>query len=171
VAIILAGAASSTRLKVSTLRHTFNCTQFRSCPLIEHLGNLRPIVQLAIHTMLRKSELLSLRKQNVDFSGGVIRVMNSRHERTKSQRSRIVLMNPVARELLAELCSGDGEYVFVNKETGKPMMEVKTAFNNACVTAGNTGLTFHDFRRTGLPGLGKQGWTPFTLQGYLDTQT
>jgi integrase len=138
-------------------------------------AHLRPVVQLAIHTMLRRSELLSLRWQNMDFSGGVIRVVNSQGEKTKSKRGRLVPMNSVARELLSDLRKkSEGDYVFMNKETGGPVTEVKTAFNNACAEAGIKNLTFHDLRRTGATRLGEAGADAFyiaAILGHSDVRT
>jgi|GEM_PF-4142300 len=54
------------------------------------------------------------------------------------------------------------------------MMEVKTAFNNACVKARITGLTFHDLRRTGATRLGEAGVDAFYIArilGHSDVKT
>jgi integrase len=51
--------------------------------LVGRRAHLRPIVQLALLTLMRERELLNLRWANVDFSRGIIQVMNSRRERTK----------------------------------------------------------------------------------------
>lgn len=51
-------------------------------------ADLRPVVILAIHTGMRRGELLSLRWANVDFERGLIHVMNSQREQTKSGHSR-----------------------------------------------------------------------------------
>ncbi|HEX7999610.1 MAG TPA: site-specific integrase [Pyrinomonadaceae bacterium] len=76
----------------------------------EHLGR---IVRLAIRTLMRKSELLSLRKVNVDFERNVIWVANSRRERTKGKRGRPIPMNSLVRaELLAQCGASESEYVF-----------------------------------------------------------
>lgn len=45
--------------------------------LVGRRAHLASIVQLAIHTMLRKTELLSLRKANLDFERGMIWASNS----------------------------------------------------------------------------------------------
>jgi integrase len=47
-------------------------------------ASLRPLVVLAIHTGMRRGELLSLRWANVDFERGLVHVMNSHREQTKS---------------------------------------------------------------------------------------
>lgn len=66
---------------------------------------LRPLVVLAIHTGMRRGELLSLRWANIDFERGLIHVMNSQREQTKTGHSRSVPMNQVVRaELQALAC-------------------------------------------------------------------
>lgn len=139
---------------------------------MEHLvgrrAHLRPIVELAIQTTLRKSELLSLRKANLDFDRNLIRVENNRRQRNKSKRARFVPMNSLARHILLELCrASDSEYVFPNKKTGGYIKDVKTAFNSACEDAGIEDFVFHDLRRTGATRLGDAGANAFHIAAIL----
>src|SRR5260370_41389811 len=78
---------------------------------------LRPLVGLAIHTGIRRGELLSLRSANVDFERGLIHVMNSHREQTKSGHSRSIPMNRIASQHLLSLQteSASTHYVFVNR--------------------------------------------------------
>jgi integrase len=75
-------------------------------------AELRPVVILAIHTGMRRGELLSLRWANVDFSRGLIHVMNSQREKTKSGHSRSIPMNCIART----------EFLSLHQETVTPSM-------------------------------------------------
>jgi integrase len=138
----------------------------------KHLGR---VIQLAIHTMLRRTELLSLRKEALDFERGLVWVLNSRRERTKSKRSRAVPMNSAALSILRELCEkSEGEYLFPNIKMGGYIKDVKTAFNSACEDAGIDGLTFHDLRRTGATRLGEGGANAFYISavlGHADVKT
>ena len=136
--------------------------------LVGRRAHLRPIVQLAIQTTLRKLELLSLRKSNLDFDRNLIRVENDRRQRNKSKRPRVVPMNSLARRLLLELCKASGsEYVFPNKETGGHIKDVKTAFNSACADAGIEDFVFHDLRRTGATRIGDAGANAFHIAAIL----
>jgi integrase len=136
--------------------------------LVGRRAHLRPIVQLAIQTTLRKSELLGLRKANLDFERNLIRVENNRRQRNKSKRPRFVPMNSLARQLLLELCRASAsEYVFPNKETGGHIKDVKTAFNSACDDAGIEDFVFHDLRRTGATRLGDAGANAFHIAAIL----
>jgi len=117
---------------------------------------------------LRKSELLGLRKANLDFDRNLIRVENNRRQRNKSKRVRFVPMNSRARQLLLELCKASGsEYVFPNRKTGGHLKDVKTAFNNACEDAGIEDFVFHDLRRTGATRLGDAGANAFHIAAIL----
>jgi integrase len=122
-------------------------------------ASLLPLVVLAIHTGMRRGELLTLRWANVDFARGLIHVMNSHREQTKSGHSRSIPMNQIAREELLSLQreSGDTEYVFVNRQTGEPRTDVKTGFRSACRDAGVNDFRFHDLRHTAATRLGDAG--------------
>jgi integrase len=122
-------------------------------------ASLCPLVVLAIHTGMRRGELLSLRWANVDFARGLIHVMNSHREQTKSGHSRSIPMNQISRKELLSLQrkSGDTEYVFVNRRTGKPRTDVKRGFRSACRDAGLEDFRFHDLRHTAATRLGDAG--------------
>ena len=127
--------------------------------LIGPRASLRPLVILEIHTGMGRGELLSLRWANVDFSRGLIHVMNSHREQTKSGHSRSIPMNRIARQQLLSLQtqSGDTEYVFVNRKTGNPRTDVKSGFRSACRDAGLEDFRFHDLRHTAATRLGDAG--------------
>jgi integrase len=136
--------------------------------LVGRRKHLRPVVELALQTTLRKSELLGLRKANVDFDHGLIRVENSGRQRNKSKKARFVPMNSRAREVLLELCeASDGEYVFPNRKTSGYIKDVKTGFNAACEDAKIDDLTFHDLRRTAATRLGDAGANAVYIQQIL----
>ena len=113
-------------------------------------SDLRPLVILAIHTGMRRGELFSLRWQNVDFQRGLIHVMNSQREQTKSGRSRSIPMNRIARRELLGLHRQTGltEYVFFNEKSQKPRTDLKSGFRTACRVAGLDDFHFHDLRHT-----------------------
>ena len=112
--------------------------------IVGRLSHLRPIIIVAIDTGLRRRELLSLEKEQVDFNLDVINM-----KRTKSGKGRTVPMTPRVRETLKALCEeGDSKYVFLNSETGKAITDVKHSFTSAVSGAGITDFTFHDLRHT-----------------------
>jgi integrase len=120
------------------------------CVLTGPRAALRPVVILAIHTGMRRGELLNLRWPNVDFTRGLIHVMNSQREKTKSGHSRSIPMNFIARRELLALHdeTGHTEYVFFNEKTQKPRADLQNGFRTACRAAGLDDLRFHDLRHT-----------------------
>lgn len=137
--------------------------------------HLRRIVLLAIHTLMRKGELLSLRKVNLDFRRNVIWVVNSGRERTKGKKGRPVPMNSFVRAELLEQCRlTESEYVFPSDSKSGHLEDVKTAFTSACDDAGIRDFHFHDLRRTGATRLAEAGADAFYIQallGHTDVKT
>jgi integrase len=103
---------------------------------------LKPILTLAIITGMRKSEILKMKWKDVDLRLGTIRVPA---ENSKTKRERFI---PIDANLVAELDSIEkkGDYIFLNPETGKNIVEIKWAFKKALEAAKIKGLRFHDLR-------------------------
>jgi excisionase family DNA binding protein len=115
---------------------------------------LKQIVIFALHTGMRRGEILNLKWQNVDFDKREIKITES-----KSGKGRVIPVNPVLFALLVGLKSQDGntEYVFTNPETGKPFIDIKKSFTSACTKAEIDDLKFHDLRHTFASRLVKKG--------------
>ena len=110
---------------------------------------LRPILLTALHTGMRKSEILTLKWNNIDLENKVITINQTN---TKSKKTRRIPINSDLRKLLYEqkLKSGGSEHVFLS-QNGTPYKfhdSIKNAFNGACKRAGIIGLRFHDLRHT-----------------------
>jgi len=116
--------------------------------------HLRPILEVALNTGMRRGEIFQLRWEHVDLEMGEIRIV-----RSKSGRGRVVSINSGLLAVLKGLRSeaGSGFYVFINPETGKPYVDVKRAFQTACRRAGIKDLRFHDLRHTFASRLVKRG--------------
>ena len=121
--------------------------------LIENASKaIRPVIIIALHTGMRRGEILGLKWGNVDLARGFIFIEDS-----KSGRSRKVPMTPAVLEALRVL-PRNSEYVFYNPETKNHIQDVKTAFRKACRLSkkdpedekdpGIEGLRFHDLRHT-----------------------
>jgi len=115
---------------------------------------LRPIVMVALHSGMRKGEILKLKWKDVDLDEGEIKVTES-----KSGKARILPVNSTLRGLLLGLKSqnGQSEYVFENPKTGKPFLDLKRSFSGACRKVGIENLRFHDLRHTFASRLVKKG--------------
>jgi len=105
--------------------------------------HLRPIVVTALHTGMRKSEILSLRWSQVDFRNRTIAI-----EKSKNIEARAI---PIDDVLLAELKKTPrhlhGTYVFC-KGDGKAWRSIDVGFRAAVKRAGIEGFRFHDLRHT-----------------------
>lgn len=126
--------------------------------------HLKSVVQLAIHTGMRRGELLNLEWENVDFGRGVIHVT-----KTKTNRDRDVPMNSEAKQILLNLHeqSKTEEFVFVNPKTGMNLSDVKKGFNSAVRAAGIVDFKFHDLRHTAGTRLADSGADAFTIAEIL----
>jgi integrase len=106
---------------------------------------LGPIVLTALHTGMRKGEILALRYDQIDFVNSTVRV-----GQTKSGKPRVIPANDTLMAVLLGLKSrkGASPFVFANPQTGRPFHDLKRQFSRAIQHAGITGLRFHDLRHT-----------------------
>ena len=105
----------------------------------------RPVIEIALLTGMRKSEILSLRWSQIDFSGQrlTISVTNS-----KSKKERTI---PLGRDLydVFRAIERRSEYVFPNGKTY--IKNIRKSFEAACRKAEidcgrKNGIVFHDLR-------------------------
>lgn len=133
-------------------------------------AHLRLIVLVALHTGMRRGEILRLRKQDVDFYRGNIHVTE-----TKIDEDRDIPMNDtITNELMTHCANLNSDYLFANPKTGKPIADIKNAFTGACEDAGLEDLRFHDMRHTAATRMGEAGVDPFTIaaiMGHKDIKT
>ncbi len=103
--------------------------------------SLKPIIIIALETGMRRSEILSLKREQVDFDERSISA-----EDTKNGEFRII---PISSFLFAvrERLDRKSEYVF--SRNGKDgIKSVRTAFENAVKRTGIPHIRFHDLRHT-----------------------
>jgi integrase len=103
--------------------------------------HLRPIVTVAIHTGMRKGEILKLRRDQANFNQGIISILD-----TKNHERRDIPMNETVKATLKAI-EDKGPYFFSN-EDGKPFGDVKKAFATAMRKSGIEDFRFHDLRHT-----------------------
>ena len=104
----------------------------------------------ALHTGMRRGELLGLEWSRVDFHAGLLHLEAS-HTKTATRRS--VPINATARDALlsraryrATHCP-DASHVFCSQD-GIPIVDPKEGFASACRKAGIDNFRFHDLRHT-----------------------
>lgn len=105
--------------------------------------HLKPIVEVAIHTGMRRGELLSLKWEQI--RNGFIYL-----KETKSMKARHIPINDCVAAVFKELRKKNQlkyEYVFCDSQ-GKRLYEVKRSFAAACRRAGLEDFHFHDLRHT-----------------------
>jgi integrase len=109
--------------------------------LLEHSDEtLRKIILIAVNTMLRKGEILTLRWSQVNVEERLLTFA-----RTKSAKFLRIPINTVVEEVLATI-DHRGEYVFPGRWGRGHLKDVKKQFNPARVAAGLPELHFHDLR-------------------------
>jgi integrase len=99
--------------------------------------HLRPIVTVALHTGMRKGELLNLSWNQLNFEQGIITL-----EDTKNHERRDIPMNETVKNVLQGI-GRRGEHVFCN-EDGQRFGEVRTSFETALRRSGIDDFRFHE---------------------------
>ncbi len=106
-------------------------------------GILQPIVVAALHTGMRKSEILGLTWDAVDLKHGFIRLRE-----TKSGEPRNLPINETLWSVLTGLRTrNDVPWVFHDLD-GNRLKDVRHGFEWACKRAGLVDFHFHDLRHT-----------------------
>lgn len=131
-------------------------------------GITKAAIIIALHTGLRRTELLSLKWEQIDFSLGSICI-----ERSKSGKPRTIPMNRLVENALLELHRErkNDKYVFWNEKEKKPIQDLKKSFKTACQLAGIRKMRFHDLRHNFATALVENGVDIVTvseLMGHSD---
>jgi integrase len=110
-----------------------------ACP--PHLSS---IVICALHTGMRRGEILGLTWDRVDMKQRVIHVTG-----TKTGKNRTIPINDLLLDALRHLPRHLGtDYVFWNHETETRFVSIKRAWRTALKRAKISGFRFHDLRHT-----------------------
>jgi integrase len=124
--------------------------------------HLKPIVTVALYTGMRRSEIFSLKWQNIDIKNNVIYLLD-----TKNGERREVMMNEtVKKTLIAVSKHPESAYVFCRAD-GKPYTDVKKSFHTALKKCGIISFRFHDLRHTFASQLVMNGVDLKTVQELL----
>jgi len=116
---------------------------------------LKMIVEIALHTGMRKGEILGLMKERVDLVNNLFCVDESMSSGTrgtpKSGKFREIPINDYLLPLITEWMNNTpGEHLFT-------VQDIKGSFNSAVERAGIKNFTFHDLRLRLSPGYGRRG--------------
>jgi integrase len=124
------------------------------------VDHLRPIVTVALHTGMRKGELLGLRWDQVNFDQGIITLLD-----TKNHERRDVPINETVKATLKGIAR-KGDYVFCNGEE-KPFGRVHRSFHTALKKSGIEDFKFHDLRHCFASALVMAGEDLYTVAELL----
>lgn len=102
--------------------------------------HLKPIVIVAVHTGMRKGELLGLTWDQVSFEQGIITLLD-----TKNHERRDIPMDATVKALLAGMEKKD-THVFL--KDGQPLKFVDEPFRTAVKKSGIEDFRFQDLRHT-----------------------
>lgn len=121
---------------------------------------IKPIIITALHTGLRRSNILYLKWENIDFDFNFIEILKQDNKGHKT------IKIPLSDTLLNVLNNIEktSEYVFVNPQTNMPYDNIRKAFKNACDRAGIKDFRFHDLRHTVATRLVEKGVDIRTVQ-------
>jgi integrase len=103
-------------------------------------AHLADILTIDLYTGMRRTELLSLHKSQIDFSRGIITLT-----KTKNNKPRNIPIHPDIAEILMRRCANAGPngFLFESPRTGRPIIDIKTAWRAALKAAGLRHIPFH----------------------------
>ncbi len=131
--------------------------------VVKHLpADIQDFTRFAYLTGWRKGEIASLRWEDVDLLGGIIRL---RGENSKNKKPRKVALEgellkliqrrASSREIITE--SGVRSIALVFHRDGLPVRSFRKAWTSACKGAKVPGKLFHDLRRTAIRNMVRAG--------------
>ena len=129
-----------------------------NCPDPPH--PLRAIITVALTTGMRKGEIFGLKWEYIKPESRFIILPV-----TKNNTSRLVPANDTLLRTLADL-PRNSDFVFLGRK-GKPFVDLKISFKEACRKAGIEGFRFHDLRHTYASHLAMRGVHMRALQELL----
>lgn len=107
---------------------------------------LEPILIMALNTSMRKSEILNMTWDCVDFKNNEISALN-----TKNGKKNTIPMSNKLHKILKEIRKKEPHttYVFTNPKTNTKYQDITKSFKTICKLANIKNLRFHDLRHTG----------------------
>jgi integrase len=106
-------------------------------------SHLKAIVICAMHTGMRKGEILNLKWRDCDFKRDIIYVTETKN----GERREIPLDAFLKNTLIAVPKHEKSAFIFCDKE-GKPFGDIKKSFLTALKNSGILNFHFHDLRHT-----------------------
>lgn len=103
-------------------------------------AHIRDILTISTYTGMRRTEILTLHKSQIDFLRESIELT-----KTKSGKPRSIPIHPDLKPIMQRLCNEarPSGYPFENPKTGKPITTIRTAWGKALRDAGIPYINFH----------------------------
>lgn len=142
---------------VEKMRVIINPPRFLNQSEIQRLGeaavgsHIYSLVLTALHTGMRKSELLNLTWEDIDFDMRMITVKSKDDWHTKNYKARLFQLTPVLYDVLKEHEADQpllrNKYVFTFR--GKAIrQDIRRSWRRVVCKAGLQGITLHTLRHT-----------------------
>jgi len=135
-------------------------------------AHVASILIISQYTGMRRTEILTLNKNQIDFFRDLIELRN-----TKSGKPRSVPVHRDIKPLLQDLShrAGPSGYLFENPKTGRPLVDIKTAWRLALRDAGIPHIPFHCAGRHTFGTRAVDGGAPLSavrdVMGHVDIRT
>ena len=140
----------------------------------------KSLVAVALHTGLRRGELLGLRWEDVDFHTDTLTVARSKHGEARrvpmNSRVRQILLDLRREQMIAARIRTQGEreilsaYVFCDR-SGNRYAYLSAFFSRAVRAADLVNFRFHDLRHTFASRLAMAGVDTYTIKELLGHKT
>lgn len=157
------------------VENVLNDAQLHKLLTVLHTDSNRPICLLALLLLssgMRLNEALSAQWKNVSIEN---RLWTVPRELSKSKRQRNVVLSDSAIEIIQQIDRKESDvYVFTNRKTNKPFVNVFKPWNRLRIKAGVPFLRLHDLRHmyaTYCVNNGRSIFEVSQLLGHADTRT
>ena len=126
---------------------------------------LRPLIVLALHSGMRRGEVLSLEWSRVDFDQRAFRIINAK----SNAGNRVIPMNTTVHTLLSDLAKRTTSPLIFpsNRKPGEKLLDLKKGFKKTVQLAGIPHIRFHDMRHTFATRLIRAGVDIISVQHLL----
>lgn len=122
-------------------------------------GHLRDIVEFAINTGMRKSEIFYLKWHDIDFNNGLIHLL-----KTKNGEKREIPINETVKNILFRVKKDPNSPFVFSSFNGKPFNDIKKSFYTALRKSQIENFRFHDLRHTFASQLVMSGVDLYTVK-------
>ena len=129
-------------------------------------------IMIAVFTGMRRSEILNLRWDEIDFRHREIVLDNLGEQKTKTGQVRIIpLADALCDTLVDTHAYKVSDYVFYNRKTKKPYTTFKTFWGRVRKDAGLENVRIHDLRHTFASWARQRGMDEITVMNILGHKT